>query len=77
VEDAAIMNYQVCEILKYVEDNFDEIDVDIFKETLGLIDNITKSGRLLAKKYSITHQAINLRYHKVLRKVKEKFSNLE
>ena len=76
LEDEIIKNNELEEIKSYLEDNFDEMDIDIFKETLGLTDEIPKTRRVLGEKYGITPQAIDLRYKKVLNNVRRNFDVL-
>jgi len=66
-----------CFILDVVESlrGEDKKSIDIFMETLGLIDGIPKVRGELAEKYSISKQAIDLRYKKTLSKVRKKFSS--
>jgi len=74
-EKTAINNNMIEQILKYLEDNFSEIDVEIFKETLGLIDEIPKTRRELSKKYNVSYQTIDIRYKKTLKKIQKNFNN--
>lgn len=77
VEDTAINNCYVLDVLDYVTNNFSERDIEIFKEVLGFIDGIPKTEQSLANKYECSRQAVNQRYKRVIGKVKEKFLNLE
>lgn len=74
-ENTAIKNNIVEQILSYLEDNFKETDIDIFKEILGLVDEIPKTRRQLSKKHNISHQAIDQKYKKMLVKIKQNFNN--
>lgn len=76
VEEKVINEVFVSEILSYVENRFSEMDLDIFKESFGLVDGIAKSHNKIGKKYGFSNRASNQRYQKVLKQVKRKFSNL-
>lgn len=72
LEKEALDRYEAEELISYLENNFNEFDCEIFKEIIGLVDGIPKTNRTLAQKYNISHQAINQRYQKVLKKIQKK-----
>ena len=73
VEDEAITNFFISEVLNYIENRFSDIDLDIFKESFGLVDRVPKSHIQLGQKYGFSDKASSHRYRKVLRNVKQKF----
>ena len=71
VEEEAITQNTIEDILNYLDSHYSETDKNIFLETFGYIDEIPKTVRYLAKKYQISFQSINKHYHKILNKVKK------
>lgn len=76
LEEEVMRNMEADEIISYIENNFEEKNVQIFKETLGLIDGIPKTRREVSQQYGISYQAVEQRYKKTLNLVKKNFGVL-
>lgn len=72
LEEDIVSKCFISDVIKALKDESKE-NIDIFVETLGLIDDIPKTRRELAEKYDVSCQAIDQRYKRILKKVKGEF----